>query len=195
MTIKSHQPHPILLLNGWPGIGKLTTAKQLILLLGRPSHARLIHNHLLIDAADATLPRDSPSYQLLRASLRASILTTISTCPYSFPTTYIFTEFQSDNTLGRAVLAEYRAAAAKRGSRFVQVNLECELSENMRRMTDERRRRAGKYVHVESLTKWRRENRLARCEAAGDLVRMESLDVGEMQPEETARWLKSILDG
>jgi hypothetical protein len=193
MTIQSHQPHPIL--NGWPGIGKLTTANQLIPLLGGPSHARLIHNHLLIDAADATLPRDSPSYELLRASLRASILSTISTCPDSLPTTYISTEFQSDNTLGRAVLDEYRAAAAKRGSRFVQVNLECELSENMRRMTDERRRTAGKYVNVENLRRWRRDGRLARCEAAGELVRMERIDVGDMQPEETARWLKSILDG
>jgi hypothetical protein len=193
LTIKARQPHPILLLNGWPGIGKLTTANQLVTLLGGPSHARLIHNHLLIDAADATLPRDSPSYQSLRQSLRACILHTVSTSPDSFNTTYIFTEFQSDNKLGRGVLAEYRAAAEKRGSGFVQVNLDCELEENVRRMTDERRTSAGKYVHDDNLRKWRRDNRLAPCEG-GNFVRMERIDVGKLQPEETAVWFKSILD-
>jgi hypothetical protein len=107
--------------------------------------------------------------------------------------THNFTEFQNNNELGRGVLAEYRAAAERRGSRFIQVNLECDIEENARRMTDERRRSAGKYVHIDNLRKWRRENRLGVCEEGG-FVRMESIDVGMVQPEETAKWLKAVLD-
>lgn len=186
------KPQPILLLNGWPAVGKLTTARQLIAHLGL-ANARLVHNHLLIDAADATLPRESPGYQALRQNLRTCILSTITDSPETFDTPYIFTEFQSDNELGRSVLAEYQAAARRRGSLFVQVNLECGVEENVRRMQHEERSKAGKYVHVENLRKWRLSGQLAKCN--GEFVRFEIIDVGELQPEQTATRLLALLDG
>lgn len=185
------EPQPILLLNGWPGVGKLTAARQLISLLG-PSKARLVHNHMLIDVADAILPRESPDYQKLRQELRSGILSPVADCSETFNKIYIFTEFQSDNELGRSVLAEYQAAAQKRGSLFVQVNLVCGVEENIRRMEHEERSKAGKYVHVENLKKWRLVGRLAKCE--GSSVRFEILDVGDLQPEQTAVQLLALLN-
>jgi len=94
----------------------LTTVRQVLAHLGS-SHARLIHNHLLIDAADATLPRESPGYQTLRRNLCASILDTITDGSETFDTMYIFTEFRATTTSERSVLAEYQAVA-QRGAAF-----------------------------------------------------------------------------
>jgi len=61
-TSDQSKPRTILPPNGRPVVGKSTTARQVIAHLGS-SHARLVHNHLLTDAADATLPHESPGHQ------------------------------------------------------------------------------------------------------------------------------------
>jgi hypothetical protein len=90
------------------------------------------------------------------------------------------------------VLAEYRDAAVKQGCDLIQVNLECEVDENVMRMGDEERWGAGKYVDIESLRKWRAENRLARCE--GQSVLFVCIDVERLQAEETAGLLRTVLE-
>lgn len=54
-------------------------------------------------------------------------------------TSYIFTDFQTSNALGRATAAEYRDAAVARGCAFIPVVLDCDVQENKRRMVSERR--------------------------------------------------------
>jgi hypothetical protein len=103
-------PQPMLVLNGWPAVGKLIATRQLISLL-EPSKAGLVLNHLLINAADAVLPREPPGYQKLREELCSGILNPVACYFETFNTVYIFTEFQSDSGLGRSVLAVYHAAA------------------------------------------------------------------------------------
>jgi hypothetical protein len=105
---------------------------------------------------------------------------------------YIFTEFQSDNELGRRVLAEYQAARQKGGSLLILVNLNCELEEHIRRMVHAERSQAAKDVHVDSVKRWRLDGRLAKCE--GNSVRYEILDVGDLQPEQTAVQLLALLN-
>ena len=84
-----------IMINGYPGVGKLTVAKELRLvsfsslsflplllflstrhlsvLIGPRStvlpHVKVFHNHLLIDAAAALYERGDPAYQPLRKAL------------------------------------------------------------------------------------------------------------------------------
>ncbi|EQL01603.1 hypothetical protein G6O67_006620 [Ophiocordyceps sinensis] len=63
------KPLPLIHLNGFPGTGKLTIARALQELL----RYRLVHNHLLINPADAVLRRTEPGYQDLRRGIRGAV--------------------------------------------------------------------------------------------------------------------------
>ena len=105
---------------------------------------------------------------------------------------YICAEFQSDNELGRRVLAEYQAAVQKRGRLFLLADLNCELEENIRRMEHAERNKAAKYVHADDVKRWRPDRRLAKCEE--NSVRYEILDVGDSQPEQAAVRVLALLN-
>ena len=152
-------PLPIVHINGWPGIGKLTIARKIIALLGGSHDARLVHNHLLIDPVDTILSRNSPSYQTYRRNLRAIVFKAIATVPETFDSIYVFTDFQTDNELGKSVTNEYAEVANQRGCAFVPIILSCSLEENRRRITSAGRLdadgRAGKLTDPEHLVAMR----------------------------------------
>jgi hypothetical protein len=72
----------------------------------------------LIDAANATLPRESPRYQTLRRNLRASILDTITDCPETFDTMYIPTEFRGDNDPRKKCACRVSGRSSEEGQLF-----------------------------------------------------------------------------
>lgn len=141
-------PHPIIHINGFPGIGKLTIARKLVELLS-PLNAKLVHNHLLIDPAGAILPRTSKDYQPLRRSIRAAVFDTLATSSDTFDSVYVFTDFQSDDEVGSAVMQEYATMAARRGCALIPVNATCSEDENMRRLVSVERAQHGKLVDKE----------------------------------------------
>jgi hypothetical protein len=188
-TMSSLRPQPILLLNGYPATGKLTIARHLLAFLEESSFpAKLVHHHLQIDLADAVLPRSSLAYPSLRRALREDILASIATAPETFGDVYIFTEFQSNNELGSTVLAEYADAARRCGRTFIQVNLECGVEENVRRMLSEERMNGspGKLMDIETLRKWRERAKLGRCDSKEGDVQFNSLEVGWMDAQQAA---------
>lgn len=66
---------PYIYINGCPGIGKLTIAKELEKLV---LNSKVYHNHLLIDPIASLVDRDSPHYHDIRTSFRRHILNTIA---------------------------------------------------------------------------------------------------------------------
>lgn len=56
---------PLVWINGFPGTGKCTIAKQLVALLGK-ERAILIDNHQLIDPVEADMTRSHPEYINIR---------------------------------------------------------------------------------------------------------------------------------
>jgi hypothetical protein len=113
-------PLPIIHINGFPGTGKLTIAWKLVALLA-PYNGKLVHNHLLIDPAGAILSRASVDYQPLRRAIRTAIFDTLATSQDTFDSVFVFTDFQSDDDIGSAVMAEYRAMATRRGCAFIPI--------------------------------------------------------------------------
>lgn len=56
---------PLVWINGFPGTGKCTVAKQLVAILGN-ERAILIENHQLIDPVEAEMARSHPEYKNIR---------------------------------------------------------------------------------------------------------------------------------
>ncbi|KAJ6031339.1 hypothetical protein N7540_002071 [Penicillium herquei] len=150
---------PIIHLNGFPGVGKLTIARYLVKLL---SSAKLVHNHLLINPTDAVLHRTQPGYQTLRHAIRQTILSTLINEPATFDTTYIFTDFQSDDELGAAVCEEYRTTAKLRGTDFIPIMLFCDEKTNMQRLVSSDRELHSKLTDIKLVTKFRLEEDVHR---------------------------------
>ncbi|KAJ5174929.1 uncharacterized protein N7482_000806 [Penicillium canariense] len=172
---------PIVHLNGFPGVGKLTIARFLLKLL---PFAKLVHNHLLINPADAILHRTQPGYQTLRRAIRQTIFSALTSEPATFDTTYIFTDFQSDDELGAAVCAEYLATAEVRRAAFIPIMLFCDEKTNMQRLVSSDRELHSKLTDVELVSKFRLEEDVHRFTGHPNYS---ELDVSNLTPEEAAR--------
>ncbi|KAJ4137174.1 hypothetical protein NW768_002755 [Fusarium equiseti] len=134
---------PIIHINGYPGTGKLTIARKLVEVLSH-CNAKLIHNHLLIDPVDAILPRSSPEYQPARRALRSVIFDAIAKSPDTKNSIHVFTDFQSNDFIGRGVMGEYINLAERHKSLLVPITLTCSKEENLRRLASYERGFHGK---------------------------------------------------
>ncbi|EEU35866.1 uncharacterized protein NECHADRAFT_29433, partial [Fusarium vanettenii 77-13-4] len=124
---------PIIYINAFPGTGKLTIAKHLVSLFQTGS-VKLIHNHLLINPADAVLDRDQEGYQKLRRKIRRAIFKPLIKNEETYHCAYIFTDFQTDNDLGINTSLEYMHCAEERHCQFIPITLVCEESVNLKRL-------------------------------------------------------------
>lgn len=127
---------PYIYINGYPGIGKLTIAKELEKLV---PNSKVYHNHLLIDPIAPLVDRDSPHYHNIRTSFRRYILNTIATSEAAARSTWIFTDSRSSNPIGSAGAQDYKNAANLRGALFIPIILHCEMAENVIRVSSEER--------------------------------------------------------
>ena len=117
-------------LNGYPGIGKLTIANELVKLI---PNTKLYHNHLMIDPVAALLERDDPDYHKIRSSFRRHILRVISTSESTRNFNWIFTDARCTSPVGSEAAQDFELAAKQSGATFVPVALSCGLEENLRR--------------------------------------------------------------
>jgi hypothetical protein len=175
-------PHPIIHINGFPGTGKLTVAQYLVMHV-TTVNLKLIHNHLLINPADAVLHRTQPGYQALRRALRSAIFTSL-TEPATLDTTYLFTDFQTTNELGTGVCAEYAQAAKDRGCLLIPIVLTCDEDENIKRITQSGREKHAKLMDVELLRIFREGAPIFKLSDRKEFL---EIDVTCLEPEEVAR--------
>ncbi|KAJ0295239.1 hypothetical protein Brms1b_013794 [Colletotrichum noveboracense] len=177
------KPFPIIHLNGFPGTGKLTIAGVLQQQLG--ACCRLVHNHLLINPADAVLHRSEAGYQDLRRALRGAVFTSLVESPASHRFVYIFTDFQSNDAVGSAVCAEYLAAARARGAALVSVVVRCDEATNLARLQGLDREAHHKIVDPELLLMFRRGTEIHHFDEPG--CASLDMDVADLSPAEAAR--------
>ncbi|KAL2670036.1 hypothetical protein Neosp_014916 [[Neocosmospora] mangrovei] len=152
-------PAPIIYINAFPGTGKLTIAKHLVSLFQAGS-VKLVHNHLLINPADAVLDRDQEGYQKLRRKIRRAIFKPLIKNEETYSSAYIFTDFQTENDLGIDTSLEYMHCAEARHCQFIPITLVCEESVNLKRLASDGRATQGKLVDVELARSFRRQSKL-----------------------------------
>ncbi|KAL8738293.1 MAG: hypothetical protein Q9181_000882 [Wetmoreana brouardii] len=174
---------PLIYINGYPGVGKYTIAKELVKLL---PNAKLLDNHQLIDPVAAVYERWMPEYQGLRKTVRKGILDSIATSTTLMDVTWIFTDSQSSDEVGSAAVADYIHAARTRSSPLISVILMCNTDENLRRLKAELRGKT-KLNDTDVLLEIRESKDLYHFGGDAELT----LDVTELSPVAAAQ---KILD-
>lgn len=124
---------PVIYINGFPGVGKFTIAKALQCII---PNSVLIHNHQLIDPVEKKYPRGSRFYAEKRSAYRQKFLHPIAHDPQTKDTIYIFTDCQVDHNECVGDYSDLALSCNGNGARrFYSVVLECEVDENVRRLT------------------------------------------------------------
>lgn len=135
--------YPIVHINSYPGVGKLTIARKLVEML-RSFNGKLVHDLLLINPARAVLSRASDDFETLQRAMRTAILNTLTTSKDTFDSVFVFTDFLYNDDLGRSVMAECRDTAMHRNCTFVPILLTCSDEENLDRLVTTERSSLGK---------------------------------------------------
>ena len=202
-------PPCVLLLNGFPGVGKLTTAKSLESKL-QPNQVpyRLMDNHLLIDPVIAIEPVRNQDHYVLRKEFRhlameglkrlkkdIIIIWTAALATSDMPTPYDDIDH----------FHEYLIFAKGRGVPLVFVNIVCDLDSNCKRVTE--RKETSKKIKLfdpDILKTTRRDTSLLTREQAfscakendmeGGLFYFE-LDNSNLDVEESASKILQFLSG
>ncbi|HEV7261069.1 MAG TPA: AAA family ATPase [Bosea sp. (in: a-proteobacteria)] len=169
----------IIHINGWPGSGKLTIARE----MAREMGARLLDNHTIINPAQVLFDRRDPLHNSLRLALRAAIFDHL--CRMKSGTPLILTDALSDDPYDSGVFEEYRTLTNTRGAMLVAVVLDCSPERNAERLVAPGRAERHKLTSQSVLDGLRSRHRLLRAQG----LPLVELDVSELSAAEAARIL------
>jgi thymidylate kinase len=166
----------IIHINGWPGVGKLTVAREVAQKIG----ARMLDNHTLHDVAIRLCDRGAPEYWDLYYQIRDVAYRWVRSMPSNHVlvmTNALLAESDRECEAWDAV----KALAGDRSDTLVSVTLDCSLEENIRRLRSEERRHR-KLVDPEPLIEWRSRYTLL----TDDTTRSLGLDTSGRKPDQVA---------
>jgi shikimate kinase len=176
-------------LNGWPGVGKLTTARELKKLLG----GKLLDNHTILNVGKALAEGGTPEYYHLVRAVRASAFAAILELPSTVP--IILTNVVARGGASGFLEENWQALinlAQARDCPLFSVTLTCSAIENARRIIRDDRGLLRKKQDPELLTELARTRSLYDDGATFRTV----IDNTELSPLETARriqeWIKDV---
>ncbi|KAI7083597.1 hypothetical protein KC356_g7447 [Hortaea werneckii] len=125
-------PACVVLLNGFPGTGKLAVARALLSKLG-DTNTRLVDNHLSIDPAEAVHPGRGYEHKALRDVIRRAVFQDLERLPENI-TAIVLTGCLGQNSEDSAVYAEHVEVAQARGVPFYSFTLTVDKSEHLLRL-------------------------------------------------------------
>jgi hypothetical protein len=138
----------IILLNGFPGVGKLTIAQHIKehLQSSTPSTAvRLIDNHVLIDPCTAVIPERTPAHYAMRYQIRQVAFSMLAQEYTSNPNMVtIMTSCLADTERDTTVLEEHFQLAKASAVPLYMVDVTCDREEHLCRFRDPCRYGNGK---------------------------------------------------
>lgn len=129
---------PIILFNGWPGVGKETVAETLKLLLG-DDKAYLVDWSKCTSQAETFTPVPDHDAAAQKAQRDACFAQQIEH-PASRNKIVICTDCLPDTPEGRGLAQEFEKVASRGNRLLIPVYLDCGLAENMRRIANFERR-------------------------------------------------------
>lgn len=176
-------------LNGWPGVGKLTTARELRKLIG----GKLLDNHTILNVGKALTEEGTPEYYSLVRAVRTAAFARILGLPQTLPV--IFTNVVARGGNSGFLEENWQALiylARARNCPLFSVTLTCSAVENARRIVGDDRGILQKKQNPELLTELARMRSLFDDGASFRTV----IDNTELSPLETAQriqeWIKSV---
>ncbi|KEQ58337.1 uncharacterized protein M437DRAFT_17843, partial [Aureobasidium melanogenum CBS 110374] len=123
----------IILLNGFPGVGKYSIGRKLHALF-EPAHVRFVDNHVLIDPAQAIAPGRNSDHKELRRAFRKVAFDALCNIPGQ-DVTIILTSCLSSATEDREVFEEHLRIASCRGIPIYIFNIICAPNEHKVRLS------------------------------------------------------------
>ncbi|WVQ72294.1 hypothetical protein IAR50_001844 [Cryptococcus sp. DSM 104548] len=159
----------IILINGYPGVGKLSTAQRLSQML---PNAKVLDSHLLEDVTKSLFDkrRDPEVWNALRLGLRETIFKAMKTSASSLSQPiYIITESFPACPAGTKDLQSLLSYACAANFTLIHIILSCSTSENIRRLTSPERKARNKLTDEGVLMEIRMEEEIARY--GGGIVR------------------------
>lgn len=130
------EAQPIILLNGWPGVGKDTIAETLSLLIG-DNKASLLDWGKGRSESFQTIPDDD---EVAQKAQRDACLANQVEHPSTFRKMVICTDCLSDTPLGMRLAQDFEVVAKRTNRLLIPIYLECQVEENMRRLQQAERR-------------------------------------------------------
>lgn len=130
------EAQPIILLNGWPGVGKDTIAETLSLLIG-DNKASLLDWGKGRGESFQTIPDDD---EVAQKAQRDACLADQVEHPSTFSKMVICTDCLSDTPLGMRLARDFEVVAKRTNRLLIPIYLECQVEENMRRLQQAERR-------------------------------------------------------
>ena len=175
----------LVLLNGRPGVGKLTIGRLLAERIG----ARLLDAHTLYNMAFAMTDRGTPAFEAAVRDLRSVARRLVLDLPTGVPVVLTDVKFE-DSAWGNRLYDDTREWARARGGRFVVVVLDCAREENERRLRSPERMGKRKPMDGTLLS----ANRYERTPLRRDADLAFTLDVTALAPTDAAEWIVAELD-
>jgi adenylate kinase len=126
----------LIFLHGWPGVGKLTVARELAKLTG----FKLFHNHLAVDLVESVFEFGSVPFVELREKIWGDVFSQAAAAKLDG---LIFT-FAFDRTVRSSFINSTRAVIESSGGEVLFVELRCSTEELERRIEQPSRRKFGK---------------------------------------------------
>lgn len=186
-------PAPLIILNGYPGVGKAAVASALRELT---PDSRFLQNHSLIDPVAALFEREEPGYRDLRKALRTPVLNSIAKDPVLQQRTIITTYYQETLETREIDLKEHFESAKGGGRPFVVFILKCSPDENIRRLLSRSSSSNSRLSDVNILTDIRQNHFVYSFFEDGykspDVWEYQ-LDIENVKPEEAAHKILQIL--
>lgn len=127
---------PLVLVNGWPGVGKDTVAETLVLMLG-DDKASLVDWSKAQKETFQTIPSDDVVAQ---RNARDECFAEQVEHPSTLKKVVICTDCLPDTPEGRRLAQDFEVVANRCNRLLVPIYLECHVEENMRRIANSERR-------------------------------------------------------
>ena len=162
----------IIILNGFPGAGKLTILKRVYELLPAEK-TRLLDNHLLIDPVQAVYPDRSPEHHELRRKVRKPVFDSLSKLAQDGRIILMTACLAANNDRDAAFLEEHLAMVRGTEVPLFWINVHCDLAVLEQRVGNLERCQSAKtkLTDVNVLQTLVREHRLIRpCESSDESV-------------------------
>lgn len=173
-------------LNGFPGVGKLTVAKELAGLTG----ARLIDNHALINLAYLATEQGTPEYLEFLTRITDALYDTLVNTPSikNLILTNALAEGIEDDEMRFNKVAEL---ARRRQELFVPVYLKCNVDENKARVIQPERASKQKLVNPEALENLQKKYKIYHPASVPNGL---EIDVTKLSAQDTAQMIKAHCD-
>lgn len=136
-------PGRIIVVNGYPGVGKLTILKQLYATLP-PATTCLFDNHLLIDPVVAIFPGRGERHHALRSALRAPLFAALAERARAGDTVLMTACMMEEVPTDVVSLAEHVDMVRDSDATLYWVNLSCDSAVLHERVQSSQRTEGGK---------------------------------------------------